>query len=52
MGDRQEAAGGRRPPDHLHGRMGSCWQPYVKGITIMVNSSYNGYRYEDVWMDK
>ena len=31
---------------------GSCWQPYVKGITIMVNSSYNGYRYEDVWMDK
>ncbi len=31
---------------------GTCWQPYVKGITIMVNSSYNGYRYEDVWLDK
>jgi peptide/nickel transport system substrate-binding protein len=39
-------------PIIFHGRMGSCWQPYVKGITIMVNSSYNGYRYEDVWLDK
>jgi peptide/nickel transport system substrate-binding protein len=24
----------------------------VKNITIMSNSSYNGHRYEDVWMDK
>jgi peptide/nickel transport system substrate-binding protein len=39
-------------PIIFHGRMGSCWQPYVKGVTIMVNSSYNGYRYEDVWLDK
>ena len=39
-------------PIIFHGRQGSCWQPYVKGITIMVNSSYNGYRYEDVWLDK
>src|SRR6266851_858175 len=39
-------------PIIFHGRTGSCWQPYVKGITIMVNSSYNGYRYEDVWLDK
>ena len=31
---------------------GTCWQPYVKGVTVMVNSSYNGYRYEDVWLDK
>ena len=22
------------------------------GFGAMVNSSYNGYRYEDVWMDK
>jgi peptide/nickel transport system substrate-binding protein len=35
---------------HIHA--GTCWQPYVKGVTVMVNSSYNGYRYEDVWMDK
>jgi peptide/nickel transport system substrate-binding protein len=39
-------------PIIFHSRTGSCWQPYVKGITIMVNSSYNGYRYEDVWLDK
>jgi peptide/nickel transport system substrate-binding protein len=39
-------------PIIFHGRQGSCWQSYVKGVTIMVNSSYNGYRYEDVWMDK
>ena len=39
-------------PIIFHARQGSCWQPYVKGITIMVNSSYNGFRYEDIWMDK
>src|SRR4030081_3590972 len=39
-------------PIIFHGRTGTCWQPYVKGITVMVNSSYNGYRYEDVWLDK
>jgi len=39
-------------PIIFHSRMGTCWQPYVKGVTIMVNSSYNGYRYEDVWLDK
>jgi peptide/nickel transport system substrate-binding protein len=39
-------------PIIYHSRLGTCWQPYVKGITIMVNSSYNGYRYEDVWLDK
>jgi peptide/nickel transport system substrate-binding protein len=39
-------------PIIFHGRAGTCWQPYVKGVTVMVNSSYNGYRYEDVWLDK
>jgi peptide/nickel transport system substrate-binding protein len=24
----------------------------VKGLTIMVNSIYNGWRMEDVWLDK
>jgi peptide/nickel transport system substrate-binding protein len=33
-------------------RTGTCWQPKVKGVTIMVNSSYNGFRFEDVGMDK
>jgi peptide/nickel transport system substrate-binding protein len=39
-------------PIILHSRTGTCWHPYVKGITVMVNSSYNGYRYEDAWLDK
>ncbi len=39
-------------PIIFYGRTGTCWQPYVKGVTVMVNSSYNGYRYEDVWLDK
>jgi peptide/nickel transport system substrate-binding protein len=39
-------------PIIFHGREATCWQPYVKNITVMVNSSYNGYRYEDVWLDK
>ena len=39
-------------PIIFHSRQGTCWKPYVKGVTVMVNSSYNGYRYEDVWLDK
>jgi peptide/nickel transport system substrate-binding protein len=39
-------------PIIYHFRAGTCWQPYVKGLTVMVNSSYNGYRYEDVWLDR
>ena len=29
-----------------------CWQPWVKGYTQMSNSIYNGWRMEDVWLDK
>jgi peptide/nickel transport system substrate-binding protein len=39
-------------PIILHTRAGTCWKPQVKGMTIMVNASYNGYRYEDVWLDR
>jgi peptide/nickel transport system substrate-binding protein len=27
-------------------------QPYVKGYVANVNSVYNGFRFEDVWLDK
>ena len=30
----------------------TCRQPEVKGWTLMVNSIYNGWRMEDVWLDK
>ncbi|MCX7365454.1 MAG: peptide ABC transporter substrate-binding protein, partial [Alphaproteobacteria bacterium] len=35
-----------------HGRAAGCWQPYVKDVTIHVNSIYNGWRFEDVWLDR
>jgi peptide/nickel transport system substrate-binding protein len=31
---------------------GNCHYPYVKGLTITANSIYNGWRMEDVWLDK
>src|SRR6266700_1121076 len=33
-------------------RAATCWQPEVKGLTVMVNSIYNGWRFEDVWLDR
>lgn len=39
-------------PIIYHDVAAACWQPYVKNVTIMVNSIYNGWRWEDVWLDK
>jgi len=39
-------------PIIFYNRYGTCWQPYVKGLTIMVNSLFNGNSMEDVWLDK
>jgi peptide/nickel transport system substrate-binding protein len=39
-------------PILYHIRAGTCWQPQVKGITLMVNSIFNGWRLEDAWLDK
>jgi len=33
-------------------RQGACWQPEVKGLTLMENSIFNGWRMEDVWLDR
>jgi peptide/nickel transport system substrate-binding protein len=35
-----------------HNRAGTCRYPQVKGVTVMVNSIYNGWRMEDVWLEK
>jgi len=35
-----------------HNRTGTCWHPYLKGYMLMVNSVYNGWRMEDVWLDR
>ena len=39
-------------PVIFYPRGATCWYPQVKGLTIMVNSIYNGWRFEDVWLDK
>jgi peptide/nickel transport system substrate-binding protein len=49
--ERKLAEDGARPII-FYGRAGTCWQPYVKGLTIMVNSIFNGNRMEDVWLDR
>jgi hypothetical protein len=36
----------------FHTRGATCWHPQVKGLTTMVNSMYNGWRLEDVWLEK
>jgi peptide/nickel transport system substrate-binding protein len=33
-------------------RGATCWHKRLKGLTTMVNSMYNGWRLEDVWLEK
>ena len=49
--ERQLAADGARPVI-FYPRQATCRHPQVKGMTVMVNSIYNGYRYEDIWLDR
>jgi len=39
-------------PIIFYPRSGACWQPQFKGHTMMINGNYNGWRFEDVWLDK
>ena len=39
-------------PIIFHDIAATCMQPQVKGLTQMVNSIYNGWRFEDAWLDK
>jgi len=49
--DRRLLEDGARPII-MWNRAATCWQSYVKGYTAQVNSVYNGFRFEDVWLDK
>jgi peptide/nickel transport system substrate-binding protein len=48
--DKKLTEDGARPIVYRY-NLGTCWYPRVHGITIMVNSIFNGWRFEDVWMD-
>ena len=39
-------------PILFYTRAANCREPHLKGLTTMVNSIYNGSRYEDLWLDK
>jgi peptide/nickel transport system substrate-binding protein len=39
-------------PVIFYTRGGTCWHPQVKGLTLVVNSLFNGWRMEDVWLDR
>ena len=49
--DKKLQEDGARPIIY-HFRAATCWQPQLKGLTVMVNSQYNGWRMEDVWLDR
>ena len=49
--ERKLAADAARPVVY-HNVAAMCWQPYLKNMTVMVNSIYNGWRWEDLWLDK
>jgi peptide/nickel transport system substrate-binding protein len=49
--DAKLLADGARPII-MWNRAATCWQPYVKGYVAQVNSMYNAFRFEDVWLDR
>jgi len=49
--ERKLAEDGARPII-FYDRRATCWNPQVKGLTLMVNSLFNGWRMEDVWLDR
>ena len=48
----REVAAQAARPVLLYSRFASCVQPRLKGLTTMTNSRFNGWRMEDVWLDK
>jgi peptide/nickel transport system substrate-binding protein len=38
-------------PILFYNKGANCREPYVKGVTTMVNSIYNGWRFDDLWLD-
>ena len=49
--ERKLAEDGARPII-FYNRFAYCWQPQVKGWTMMVNSIINNWCMEDVWLDR
>ena len=35
-----------------HDWAATCWRPDVKGLNLAINTIYNHWRFEDVWLDR
>src|SRR6266545_46829 len=49
--EKKLAEDGARPVIN-HNVANTCWTPQMKGLVLQVNSIYNGWRFEDVWLDR
>jgi peptide/nickel transport system substrate-binding protein len=49
--DKKLTEDGARPMLYRYD-LGTCWYKRVHGVTLMVNSIFNGWRMEDVWLDQ
>ena len=49
--DKKLQEDGARPIIY-HWQGATCRRPELKGVTIMVNSAANGWRWEDAWLDR
>ena len=38
-------------PVIVHNIANTCWDPKVKGVLLQHNSIYNGWRFEDIWIE-
>ena len=49
--EKKLAEDGARPVIN-HNVANTCWSPKMKGLVLQQNSIYNGWRFEDVWLDR
>ena len=49
--DRVLAEDGARPVINSN-VANTCWTPQLKGVLLQHNSIYNGWRFEDLWLDR
>jgi peptide/nickel transport system substrate-binding protein len=49
--DRQLQEDAARPIIYQY-RLGTCHYPRVHGVTVMVNSIFNGWRFDNAWLDQ
>lgn len=39
-------------PVIFYNHVATCWHPRVKNFTVQVNSIFNGYRFEELWLER